>query len=106
MHVTKGGPERLHLKTTSRCASRGVPDVPSVSSVPSPQSSPPAHSSQSDVPPDAAVPLPDSPPGTCPPVPDVSSVSNPARSASEIAQQPVETSPASVKRPTNLRVHV
>src|SRR6266568_6842116 len=60
-------------------------------------SSPPAHSLQSDVPPDAAVPLPDSPPATCPPVPNVSTVPNPARRASEIAQQPVETSPASVE---------
>ncbi|MFL5590841.1 MAG: hypothetical protein ACJ8DI_24780 [Ktedonobacteraceae bacterium] len=52
------------------------------------------------------VPLPDPPPGTCPPVPDVSTVPNPARRASEIAQKPVETSPASVEGPLNFWVHV
>src|SRR6266704_1339571 len=58
-----------------------VPSVSSVSSIPSSQLLPPANSSQSDV----------------SPVPIVSTVPNPAHSASEIAQQPVETSPASVE---------
>src|SRR2546421_387013 len=39
-----------------------VSNVPNVPNVPSPQNSPLANSSQSEVPPDAAVPLPDSPP--------------------------------------------
>ena len=75
-----------------------VPGVPSVSSVPFPQSSPPAHSLQSDVPPISAIPGTDPAPSTLPPVPNVTSVStvpNPAHSTSEVAQQPIETAPAS-----------
>src|SRR6266568_373340 len=96
LYTTANHPCLLHF-TNDPPSVPNVSSVPSVPGVPFPQSSPPAHSSQSDVPPDAAVPLPDSPPGTCPPVPIVSTVPNPARRASEIAQQPVETSPASVE---------
>src|SRR6266704_1750978 len=94
LYTTANHPCLLHFSNDTS----PVPNVPSVSSVPFPQSSPPAHSLQSDVPPISAIPGTDPAPRTLPPVPNVTSVStvpNPAHSTSEVAQQPVETAPAS-----------
>src|SRR6266550_978646 len=90
LYTTANHPCLLHF-TNDTPSVPDVPNVPNVSSVPSPQHPPFTRSPQSDVP------LPDSPPATCAPVPTVSTVPNPACRASEIAQQPVETSPASVE---------
>src|SRR2546421_325627 len=79
-----------------------VSNVPNVPNVSTSQSSLPAHSAQSDVPPAPALPVSGPIPSTLPfdpnvsNIPNVSSASNPAHSTSEVAQQPAETAPASV----------
>src|SRR5438270_4366047 len=74
-----------------------VPNVPTVSSDPSSQNTPLANSQQSDVP---AVPATDPTPSTISPVPNVTNVpnfSNPVHSTSEVTQQHIDTSPASLE---------
>ncbi len=74
-----------------------VPNVPSVSNVPSPQNPPLANSSERDIVAVPAIPVTDHTTSTLPPVPNVPNVSNPAHSTSEVTQQPIDTSPASLE---------
>ena len=72
-------------------------DVPNVSNVPSSQNTPLANSQQSDEP---AVPATDPTPSTISPVPNVTNVtsfSNSVHSTSEVTQQHIDTSPASLE---------
>jgi hypothetical protein len=71
-----------------------VPPVPNVSSVPTSQSPPPANSPQSDVPPVPTVHVTDHITSTISTVPNVP---NPAHSTSDVAQQPIDTLPASLE---------
>lgn len=71
-----------------------VPNVPSVSSVPTSQSPPLANSPQSDVPPVPTIPVTDHATGTISTVPGVPNL---AHSTSEVAQQQIDTSPASLE---------
>jgi len=74
-----------------------VPNVPTVSTVPSSQSSTLANSPQSDMP---AVRITDPTTSKIPSVPNVPTVSNPAHSTSEVAQQHIDTtSPAPLEMP-------
>ncbi len=90
LYTTAHHPCLLHLTDQT-------PSVPNVPSAPSSQNTPLANSQQSDEP---AVPATDPTPSTISPVPNVTNVtnfSNPVHSTSEVTQQHIDTSPASLE---------